>query len=126
MHRPALHSMLTTTALAELIVMVLWWSCGVVCPATPSRSRACRAKRACGHRRRHRSNEATQPCCPVVRENEYFQPFRYKNLIDAFGLRVSLLVVSHRFFYNVRRTGGQQTTPRPRAVRVSQVLLDFN
>jgi hypothetical protein len=76
MHRHALHSMLTTTALAELIVMVLWWSCGVVCPATPSESRACRVKRACGHRRRHRSNEATQPCCPVVRENEYFQPFR--------------------------------------------------
>ena len=52
------------------------------------------------HRRRYRSYEATQPCCPVVRENEYFQSFRYKNHFDAFGLRVSLLAVSHRFFYN--------------------------
>jgi hypothetical protein len=49
-----------------------------------------------GHRRRldvrSFKNEATQPCCPVVRENEYFQPFRYNNLIDAFGLRVLLYI----------------------------------
>ena len=45
------------------------------------------------------------PCCVEavsrVRKMNIFSLSGRKNLIDTFGLRMSLLVVSGRFFYNV-------------------------
>ena len=95
MHRQAPCAMLMMRRLAQLLAAVeLMRTCIAPVDTVRREGRADRATRACGHRRRVRSNGATQPCCVEavsrVRKMNSFSLSARKTLLPlSFGLRMS-------------------------------------